>query len=109
MLVEVSVVEQRYQAVLVVQSGVPVVEVAARFSVSRQSVHNWLAAYRDGGLAGLAGLETKSRRPDSSPWQAEVAVEGRCVRCGGSTLGGVRVGSRSSSAGMAVRARCPRG
>jgi transposase len=56
-LVEVSVVEHRYQAVL---SGLSVVEVAAKFDVSRQSVHSWLAAYRDGGLAGL---ETRSRRP----------------------------------------------
>jgi transposase len=45
---------------------------AVRFAVSGQSVHNWLAAYRDGGLAGL---ETRSHRPDSSPWQAEPAVE----------------------------------
>jgi transposase len=65
----VSVVEQRHQAV---QSGALVVDVAARSGVSRQCVHNWLAAYRDGGLAGL---ETRSRRPDSSPWQAEPAVE----------------------------------
>jgi transposase InsO family protein len=35
-------------------------------------VHNWLAAYRDGGLAGL---DSRSRRPLSSPWQAEAAVE----------------------------------
>lgn len=32
-LVDVSVVEQRYQAVLMVQSGVRVVAVAARFGV----------------------------------------------------------------------------
>jgi hypothetical protein len=38
-LVEVSVVEQRYRAVLEVRTGVPVTEVAARFGVSRQSVH----------------------------------------------------------------------
>ena len=79
-LVEVSVVEQRYQAVLAVQAGSSVVDVAARFAVSRQSVHNWLAAYRDGGLAGL---ETRSRRPDSSPWQAEVAVRSRWAGCAG--------------------------
>ncbi len=72
MLVEVSVVEQRYQAVLAVQSGLSVVDVAAKFNVSRQSVHSWLAAYRDGGLAGL---QTRSRRPDSSPWQAAPVVE----------------------------------
>jgi transposase-like protein len=71
-LVEVSVVEQRYQAVLMVQSGARVTDVAARFGVSRQSVHNWIAAYRDGGLGGL---DSKSRRPVSCPWQAEPAVE----------------------------------
>ena len=40
MLVELSVMEQRYQAVLaVVQDGWKVTEVAARLGVSRQSVH----------------------------------------------------------------------
>jgi transposase-like protein len=71
-LVEVSVVEQRYQAVLMVQSGARVTDVASRFGVSRQSVHSWIAAYRD---AGLAGLDAKSKRPASCPWQAEPAVE----------------------------------
>jgi transposase len=36
--------EQRYQAVLEVDAGVPVVEVAQRFGVSRQAVHRWVAA-----------------------------------------------------------------
>jgi transposase len=53
-LVEVSVVEQRYRAVLEVRSGVPVTEVAARFGVSRQSVHLWLRRYAEGGLGALA-------------------------------------------------------
>jgi transposase-like protein len=35
-LVELSVVEQRYQAVLQVLSGASVTEVAGRFGVSRQ-------------------------------------------------------------------------
>jgi transposase len=38
-LVERSVMEQRYQAVLEVLAGVPVVDVAERFGVSRQAVH----------------------------------------------------------------------
>jgi transposase len=38
-LVERSVMEQRYQAVLKVLAGVPVVDVAERFGVSRQAVH----------------------------------------------------------------------
>jgi hypothetical protein len=37
-LVELGVVEQRYQAVLeVLNDGVPIVEVAAKFGVTRQS------------------------------------------------------------------------
>jgi DNA-binding NarL/FixJ family response regulator len=41
-LVELSVMEQRYKAVLaVVQDGWKVTEVAARLGVSRQSVHAW--------------------------------------------------------------------
>ena len=40
MLVELSVVEQRYQAVLaVIRDGVSIVQVARRSGVSRQAVH----------------------------------------------------------------------
>ena len=55
MLVELSVMEQRYRAVLaVVQDGWRVVEVARRLGVSRQTVHAWIARYEQGGLAALA-------------------------------------------------------
>ena len=65
MLVELSVMEQRYQAVLaVVQDGWKVVEVADRLGVSRQSVHNWIARYEQGGLAALTD---RSHRPDTCP------------------------------------------
>jgi transposase len=51
-LVELSVMEQRYQAVLaVVQDGWQVSEVAERLGVSRQSVHAWIVRYEAGGLA----------------------------------------------------------
>jgi transposase-like protein len=46
---EQSVVEQRYNAVQEVLGGMPVVEVAERYGVSRQSVHSWLRRYRAGG------------------------------------------------------------
>jgi hypothetical protein len=40
MLVELSVVEQRYHAVMeVISGGAPVVEVAERYGVSRKTVH----------------------------------------------------------------------
>jgi transposase-like protein len=71
-LVDMSVVEQRYRAVLAVQSGETATTVAAQFGVSRQSVQNWLRRYRDDGLAGLVD---QPKRPDSSPGQLPVEVE----------------------------------
>ena len=64
--------EQRYQAVLEVDAGVPVVEVAQRFGVSRQAIHRWIRRYREGGLEALAD---RSHRPKSSPWQVSAEVE----------------------------------
>src|SRR4051794_24482414 len=64
--------EQRYQAVLEVQAGVPIVDVAERFGVSRQAVHRWQNRYRSGGLEALAD---RSKRPKSSPWQVSAEVE----------------------------------
>ena len=73
MLVELSVVEQRYQAVLaVIRDGVPITEVARRFGVSRQAVHRWLRWYEDQGLAGLAD---RSHRPPRCSHQMDPAVE----------------------------------
>lgn len=58
MLVELSVMEPRYQAVLaVVQDGWRVVEVARRVGVSRQTVHAWIARYEEvlGGTQSACG------------------------------------------------------
>ena len=67
MLAELGVVEQRYRAVLeVVEEGLPVTEVARRHGVARQTVHEWLARYAAGGLAGLAD---RSSRLASCPHQ----------------------------------------
>jgi transposase InsO family protein len=71
-LVEISVTEQRYQAVLDVRAGSTVTDVAARCGVSRQAVHRWLAWYEQDGLAGLAD---RSSRPRSSPTQTPAEVE----------------------------------
>jgi transposase InsO family protein len=57
---------------MAVLDGARVTEVAAEIGVSRQSVHSWVASYRDGGLAGLAD---RSQRPRSSPNQASAQVE----------------------------------
>ena len=73
MLVELSVVEQRYQAVLaVIRDGVPIVEVASRFGVSRQAVHRWLRRYENEGLTGLVD---RSHRPPRCSHQMDPAVE----------------------------------
>ena len=76
-MVELGLVEQRYQAVLeVLNDGVPVTEVAARFGVTRQSVHRWLKRYADRGLAGLVDGSTV---PGSCPHQMAPIVEARIV------------------------------
>jgi transposase-like protein len=73
MLVELSVVEQRYQAVLaVIREGVPIVEVARRFDVSRQAVHRWLRWYE---AQDLPGLVNRSHRPPRCSHQMAPAIE----------------------------------
>ena len=77
MLVELGLVEQRYQAVLeVLNDAVPVAEVARRHGVSRQTVHGWLRRY---AVQGLAGLADRSSRPLSCPHQMAPEIEARVV------------------------------
>ena len=64
MLVELRLVEQRYKAVLEVLEGAQVTDVARRYGVARQTVHDWLRRYGDHGLAGLAD---RSSRPATLP------------------------------------------
>jgi transposase InsO family protein len=71
-LVELSVMEQRYHAVMEVISGAPVAEVARRYGVSRQAVHLWLGKYQREGLAGLAD---HSHRPRFQPRQLDGDIE----------------------------------
>jgi transposase-like protein len=66
MLVELSVMEQRYHAVMEVVSGAPVAEVARRYGVSRQAVHGWLGRYEREGLAGLADHSHRPACPSAS-------------------------------------------
>ena len=71
-LVELSVVEQRYRAVLAVEAGAMVSEIARQAGVSRQTLHTWLARYATDGLAGLAD---RSKRPRSCPHQLPAELE----------------------------------
>lgn len=57
---ELSVVEQRFHAVMEVLAGSPKTEAAGRYGVSRQMVHSWCGRYqRD----GPRGLEDRSHHP----------------------------------------------
>ena len=72
---ELSVVEQRYQAVLaVIEDGLSVTEVAAKVGVGRQTVHSWLSRYGQGGLEALAD---RPHRALSCPHRMPAAVEVR--------------------------------
>jgi transposase InsO family protein len=78
---ELSVAEQRYQAVLsVIEDGLQVTEAAAKAGVTRQALHSWLSRYADGGLEALAD---RSHRPRSCPHQMDPAVEVRLVELRG--------------------------
>ena len=75
MLLELTVAEQRFNAVMeVLRDGLTVIEVADRYGVSRQAVHGWLRRYRTGGLAALAD---RSHRPHRCPHQMPAEVEAR--------------------------------
>jgi transposase len=71
-LVQLSVVEQRLDAVRAVLAGAQVGEVAASLGLSRQSVCAWMVRYLAGGVAGLVD---RSHRPRSSPAQVAGVVE----------------------------------
>ncbi|HET8905397.1 MAG TPA: helix-turn-helix domain-containing protein [Ktedonobacterales bacterium] len=65
---------RRFQAVLLRADGVPVATVAQTLDCTETSVYNWVAAWRTGGLAGVAeGVHRgKTRRLDPT---AEAALE----------------------------------
>lgn len=73
-LVALSVIEQRYRAVMAVLDGASVSEIAAELGVSRQSVHAWVRRYR---AAGLGGLADRSHGTVSCPHRASAELEAR--------------------------------
>jgi transposase len=79
-LVELSVMEQRYQAVMaVIQDGWKITEVAQRLGVARQSVHNWIARYEASGLPALAD---RSHRPQTCAHQIAPGLSTCCKETG---------------------------
>jgi transposase len=70
---ELSVAEQRYQAVLaVIADGLTVTQAAEKVGVSRQTLHAWLVRYEGEGLEGLVD---RSHRPAGCPHQMPGVVE----------------------------------
>jgi transposase len=70
---DMSVTEQRYQAVLdVIGEGRTVMEVASQWGVSRRTVERWLARYE---AQGLEGLPDRSHRPERCPHQMPAEME----------------------------------
>jgi transposase-like protein len=54
-----------------------ITELAERFGISRRTAHKWIARYRQ---HGQAGIQERSRRPNSCPWQTSPAVVEEFVR-----------------------------
>jgi transposase-like protein len=73
-LVELSMVEQRYDAVKEVLDGASVTDVATRCGVDRRTLHRWLVHYANEGLAALAD---RSSRPDRCPRHMAPEIEAR--------------------------------
>ena len=74
MLVELGLLEQRHKAVLEVLNGASVTDVARRYGVVRQTLHDWLRRYAS---RGIAGLSDRPCRPASCPHQMPAEVEAR--------------------------------
>ena len=75
-LVDLSMVEQRYDAVREVLDGASVKDTAIRYGIDRRTLHRWLRRYANEGLAALAD---KSSRPDRCPHQMAPEIEARIV------------------------------
>ena len=89
--------EQRYRAVFeVIAEGRIVGEVAAKWQVSRQTLHGWLAWYEADGLDGLAD---RSHRPASCPHQLPAEIEALVLEARRAHPYWGRGGSCSSSTG----------
>jgi len=70
-------VELRREAVeLASQPEANLSQVALRFGVSRRTLYKWIARWE---AEGEAGLQNRSRRPRSSPWQTIESVEQRVI------------------------------
>jgi transposase-like protein len=82
MLVELSMVEQRYDAVREVLDGATVTDVAIRYGVDRRTLHRWLVRYANEGLTALAD---KAPDPIAAPIRCLPRSRPASSRCAGVT------------------------
>ena len=75
-LVDLSMVEQRYDAVREVLDGATVKTPRSATGSTEGPLHRWLVCYASDGLAALAG---KSSKPDRCPHQMVPEIEARIV------------------------------
>jgi leucine-zipper of insertion element IS481 len=68
MLVELSMVEQRYDAVREVLDGATVTDVAIRLWDRQKDLHRWLMRYASEGLHALANHSSKPDRCPPTRW-----------------------------------------
>jgi len=69
--------EQRYRAVReILDDGANVTDVARRYGVVRQTVHDWLRRYASEGMQGLADRPSRPRR---CPHQMDAEIEARVL------------------------------
>jgi len=77
MLRELTMVEQRYEAVReALDTGCSVSEVAIRNGIDRRTLHRWLQRY---AAQGLDALTDRSSKPDRCPHQISAEVEAQIV------------------------------
>ena len=99
MLLELTVAEQRFNAVMeVLRDGLTVVEVADRYGVSRQAVHGWLRRYRTGGLEPWP---TARIGPTVAPTRCPPRSRRACASCAATIQAGVNAASPTSLPVMA--------
>lgn len=77
MLIRLDLMEQRHKAVLEVLAGHPVIQVALRYGVARQTLQRWLRRY---ARSGIGGLFDKPTAPLTCPHQMSPEVEARLVK-----------------------------
>jgi len=75
-VVDLSMVEQRYDAVREVLDGATVKDTAIRYGIDRRTLHRWLVRY---GTDGLGALADRSSKPDRCPHQMAPEIEARIV------------------------------